>query len=147
MRTIKILSAIFIFSLAFQIHVSFSQILIGPKAGFNVGIFSVKNQVPDAKNSYRLGLIAGCIGELILNDILSVQMEPTYIQKGTKVSFFNGTFQEESKLRFAYVQIPLTLKARMSIETVNPVHIHRTQPWNFIVGERRIESKWLCARI
>lgn len=119
MRIARFLLSTLLYLIAFNCDLV-GQILVGPKVGFNLGVFSVDNQAPGAKNSLRFGWTFGGIGELRISDNLSFQVEPTYIEKGTKVSFFDGIRQVDSDLRFSYLQIPLTVKAKISAQAFSP---------------------------
>jgi hypothetical protein len=93
-----------------------SQILIGPKAGLSLGVFSIANQASDASNSLRIGFLFGSAIEARISDMFSIQIEPAYNQKGALISFNDG----ETKIRFGYVQIPLTLKVRFENQPITP---------------------------
>jgi hypothetical protein len=97
-----------------------SQIMIGPKGGINQSILSIENQIPNTLNSYRAGIILGGIIEVRLSEILSMQVEPTYIQKGSLISFYNGIQQVDTKTHLGYLQLPLFMKIRLPNHSVTP---------------------------
>jgi hypothetical protein len=119
-KIIKALLIVIVVSVFIDKQEMYSQIMIGPKAGINLGNLSIDNQVSSASNGYRIGLIAGCAIEARLNNRLSIQVEPTYIQKGSLISFNNGSYQVETKNRFGYIQVPVMMKVRFESKPIIP---------------------------
>jgi len=117
----------------------YSQILIGPKVGLNLGKLSIENQTSSATNGYRIGFIFGGAFEARLSDILSIQVEPTYIQKGSLISFYNGFYQVETKYRFGYIQVPLLMKVRLKGESVVPYFLMGTSV-GFLLSAKAVSN-------
>jgi hypothetical protein len=119
-KKVRNLLFVFFILIVFRSPELFSQILIGPKGGLNLGVLSVENQIPDASNSFRAGILLGGAIEIRLSDILSIQAEPAYIQKGSLISFYNGIQQVDTKIHLGYLQLPFSMKIRLPDHSVTP---------------------------
>jgi hypothetical protein len=100
-------------------HVASAQILLGPKIGANIGSFAIANQGSGVSNSMKLGLIIGGVFEIPLNENISLQIEPAYIQKGNKVNI-PLTPAAIATLKVEYIQIPITVKVPLSSSNIRP---------------------------
>jgi hypothetical protein len=118
----KIKTCLFVFYLAIGAQVSKAQILIGPNAGLNWSRFSINH---NAYGTTLLGSSFGAIAELPLNGILSIRVEPSYIQKGLQWIYVYAGGAPTSSLfsinsYFNYFQIPIELKANLPVPFVSP---------------------------
>lgn len=94
--------------------VSYAQ-KIGLKAGGNFSNVMSKNDVSTSgttdKHTFSPGFHAGAFGELHVADIVSLQLEAVYSQKGFKQKYTaTSTFvnmSQEVKYTFSYIDVPL----------------------------------------
>jgi hypothetical protein len=100
---------------------STAQILFGPSIGLNWTTFSIDN-LAGASSKPLLCNSLGAIADFPLNDVLSIRVEPTYIQKGSQWKNLPSGSQLplEAKIRFQYVQIPVELKANLPMPVLSP---------------------------
>jgi hypothetical protein len=101
-------------------------IRIGIDAGIN---FANQHLSRDNINSQsnRRGLIIGGLAEIGVSDLVSVQVEPRYIEEGTntKATYLDaspeGHFTVEEDFKLSYIDFPLLLKAKFGTADVKPV--------------------------
>lgn len=78
---------------------------IGPKAGINIADASVANH---DTTDHRVGFAAGVVAEFGVTKPWSLQLEPMYVQRGTR---FDVPFAHV-KADLDYLEIPLMVKAK-----------------------------------
>jgi len=102
---------------------------IGAAAGMNLANQSFSPDLYPAGNpkGFRTGFAAGGLAEIGISNLLSVQLEPKYTQKGTKFHDItttnttptpNGTTDATFKLD--YFEIPILLKVCSESQTIKP---------------------------
>ncbi len=115
----KIKTYLIICFLLFGIQKDTAQILIGPTIGLNWSAFSIGNLIgASAKSS--LGPSFGAIVEVPLIPLLSIRVEPSYIQKGSDVYFPDMGGPSIVKERNQYFQVPVELKANLPLPVFSP---------------------------
>ena len=97
-----------------------AQILIGPTIGLNWGAFSIGNLIGAESANSSLGPSFGAIVEVPLIPLLSIRVEPSYIQKGSDVSFPYMDGPLILKERNQYFQLPLELQANLPLPVFSP---------------------------
>jgi len=114
--------------------------MIGPNVGLNWGTFLDKNALPinGESNTSILGASLGAIAEFEINRILSVRVEPSYIQKGTDTQY-SWPFMLEDKDRFQYLQIPIELEAKLPVFPFTP-HIFFGPNVGYLLSAREEDS-------
>ncbi len=114
----KLKACLFTFFFFIGAQVSTAQISIGPNVGLNWTRFFSNN---NAYGTTLLGNSYGAIAELPLNGILSIRLEPSYLQKGFQWTYGGGapTLLVINSY-FNYFQIPFELKANLPTPIVSP---------------------------
>jgi hypothetical protein len=94
-----------------------SQVSFGVKAGLNVATLA-GDDVPDEVDS-RTGLVAGGLMNLRLSDLLSIQPEALYSQKGAGGSLDLFGERLDFTLKLDYLEVPVLL--RLTVPTAAAV--------------------------
>jgi hypothetical protein len=117
----KITRCAFCFYFLFGRQESTAQILFGPNVGLNWTTFSIDNLAGTTSTPLLCNSL-GAIAEFPLNDILSIRVEPSYIQKGSQWKNLpsGSPLPLETEIRFQYLQIPVELKASLPTPIVSP---------------------------
>lgn len=90
-----------------------AQISIGPKAGINLA--NVGGDGTDGFDTKSIvGLQFGAAAEISVNEMIAVQPELLYFQKGTSIDF--GSFGGEVDQVLNYLEIPVLLKLKFGQE-------------------------------
>lgn len=107
---------------------------VGARAGLNLANTSyspdVNSVVPGASQSGRTLFLVGGIFQLAFAGPLALEVEPTYIQKGTvlegsNITFLNAQNVEEVftnlKLtyKFSYIELPILLRVYIPVQGIN----------------------------
>ncbi|MGQ9800500.1 MAG: porin family protein [Candidatus Saccharicenans sp.] len=86
-------------------------ITFGAKGGFSLAnIKTIPENFEGYKWENKTGLAGGVFMEIGLPGPFSIQPEVLYVQKGAKISFFEGEFSGTLKANIDYIEIPLLLK-------------------------------------
>jgi hypothetical protein len=105
--------------LSFGAQTSTAQVSIGPNVGLNWTHFSIDHNY--LLGTPLMGSSFGAIAQLPLNGILSIRVEPSYIQKGIQWPFGGeGPTSYLINSYFNYFQLPIELKANLPIPVVSP---------------------------
>ena len=97
-----------------------AQMTTGIFAGVNSSSFSVSNLDPDESTSSHTGFMAGGWIGLHLGNLIAVQLEAFYTQKGSKL---NTTGAPTSTFKADYIEIPLLLQVGLPLGGLKP-HIY-----------------------
>jgi hypothetical protein len=108
-----------LFLLGFAVN-AFAQrpISLGLRGGVNFASDAFTGITPTPDVSSRTGFGFGGVAEMGLSDLIYLQAEPRYIQKGTKISFAGQTFSWT--LKVDYFEIPVSLLAKFGAGAVKP---------------------------
>ena len=115
----KIKTCLIISLLLFSIQKDTAQILIGPTIGLSWSAFSIGNLIGASARS-SLGTTFGAIVEVPLIPLLSIRVEPSYIQKGSDVYFPDMGGPDILEERNRYFQVPVELKANLPLPLLSP---------------------------
>ena len=115
----KIKTYLIISFLLFGIQKETAQVLIGPTIGLNWGAFSIGNLI-GASTKSSLGPSFGAIVEIPMIPLLSIRVEPSYIQKGSDVYFPDLGGPDILKERNQYFQVPVELKIDLPVAVFSP---------------------------
>ncbi len=95
-----------------------AQIAIGPKAGINLATIGGDDAPDDVKSI--VGFQFGAAAEISVNEMISVQPELLYFQKGAKAEgseeIYGTTIEYTSTQMLNYFEIPLLLKLKFGAE-------------------------------
>jgi len=113
LRSIK---SILIFIFLFSFTSSFGQNFIGAKAGVNLGTLNGDDNILTSSAKANLGLNFGAVFEIGLSDLISIQPELLFIQKGYRTDdsqeFLGITTSFKSELNLNYFELPVLLKLK-----------------------------------
>ena len=89
---------------------AWAQVRIGAVGGFNLS--KLAGDGPDnASYGRRSGFSAGIAGEVHIKDDVVLSLQPSYAQRGTKVSFeLDGEAQDSLQVRLEYVDVTALVK-------------------------------------
>jgi len=96
------------------------QMTKGIFAGVNSSTFSVSNLSSDESTSSHTGFMAGGWLGLGLGNLISLQLEAFYTQKGSK---FDETGSPTTTFKVDYIEIPLLLQVGLPLGALKP-HIY-----------------------
>jgi len=97
------------------------QMTKGIFAGVNSSSFSVSELDSDESTSSHTGFMAGGWIGFDLGNLLSLQLEAFYTQKGSK---FNETGEPTATFKADYIEVPLLLQVRIPIAAALTPHIY-----------------------
>ena len=120
--------AAFLLLLASRFACSQTSVRLGADIGMNFANQSLSYAQPSGiPNSSRVGLTVGGIAELCISDLLYIQAEPRYIQKGMKETGFAITINDPNPVGYAdlvfkldYLEIPVLVKAKFGTTDFKP---------------------------
>lgn len=119
----KFFFVIVIISVLFHQNVS-AQHGIGIMGGMNFAKLNIDPQDESMEIQPRNGLLLGGILNIGITQFLSLQFEPSYMQKGAEVilDFYEEgyTFKIEETVEAAYIDIPVLLRATLQTKDVQP---------------------------
>jgi hypothetical protein len=95
------------------------KIALGLKAGINLANVSL-DPAPDATKSARMGFLFGGIFEYTLNNMIALQAQPAYCQRGGVLegTVFGESVKSTTKLD--YLEIPLLVKLTFGSAEMKP---------------------------
>ena len=96
------------------------QMTKGIFAGVNSSSFSITNLDPDESTSSHTGFMAGGWIGLHLGNLIALQLEVFYTQKGSKL---NETGEPTATFKADYIEIPLLLQVGLPLGALKP-HIY-----------------------
>ena len=104
---------LFIFSCSY----SFGQNAIGVKFGGNLATWNGDEEILGGDPGSNLGFLFGGVFEINISDLISIQPELLYLQKGIKdeTSFndpIQGPLSSKSKITLNYIELPILLKLK-----------------------------------
>jgi len=93
---------------------------IGPMVGLNLANMNFSPKPPEFNLSTRTGFVAG--GALLINlgSNFYLQVEPAYMQKGTKVTIEEGNEKAEATVKANALDIPVLLKINLGQGNTQP---------------------------
>ncbi len=93
---------------------------LGIKGGLNIANLSFDPALPTGNdNKARTGFLGGAMVEFNIAPWFAIQVEPTYITKGCKLTTNNSSYEVNVKLN--YLEIPVLLKLKIpSPGKINP---------------------------
>lgn len=100
---------------------AFAQsVSLGLRGGLNFASLSISGVEPKPDVSFRTAFGFGGVAEIGISEPIYLQVEPRYVQKGAnfKFTFFGGTIK--GTLKFAYFEIPVSVKAKFNAYGVQP---------------------------
>ncbi|MDH4091282.1 MAG: PorT family protein [Cyclobacteriaceae bacterium] len=109
----KRLSLLFLMSMAAT--TLYSQITFTPKAGASMSHMSLPSDFADPGEDYtsKIGLIVGVAVEIpLMGELLSVQPELLFHQKGFKYKWESAGEMEEYKYTLNYIELPILAKVK-----------------------------------
>ncbi len=109
----KKLSLLFLMSIGTTML--YSQITFTPKAGASLSHMSLPSDFADPDEDYgsKIGLIIGVAVEIpIMGELLSVQPELLFHQKGFKYKWKSGGEMEEYNYTLNYIELPILAKVK-----------------------------------
>lgn len=115
MKTINMKAVLVMISVLLAVSVNAQKLHYGVKAGTN---FAVQSQVADYANNseIRVGFTAGAFGNYSLSNVLSLQAEINYDQKGGK--------SDEIESRYDYISVPVLLKYSLGKSDNTPIRFN-----------------------
>lgn len=116
MLKLKVVLLIIVFTLLTE--VSIAQLSVGIQGGWNSAIFNIKYKAEDVTLSYRTGFVIGAVVNYKLNNILSFQLEPRYIQKGEKTEFADLAWKND--ILNEYLELPLLFEVQYPDYSIKP---------------------------
>lgn len=101
-----------------------SSISLGVRGGLNFANITGKDLPPEVEKSYRTVFGIGGVGEIGLSDLIFLQVEPRYIQKGANFkaseTISDITITHSSTGKFNYFEIPVSLKYKIDVGVFKP---------------------------
>jgi opacity protein-like surface antigen len=102
---------------------------LGIDGGVNIASQSYSRNVWDQPQASRIGFAMGGIVEIEISDLLSIQIEPRYTQRGTKFKDFYITGDAGPEIlgtadlvdKLAYVEIPILIKVKFGKAEIIPI--------------------------
>ena len=92
-------------------------IKIGVRGGINFASGSVTNFPAGSDISSRTAFGLGGVAEIGLSDVIYLQAEPRYIQKGGKIAY---SLPISGIAKFNYFEIPISVKAQFGTSALKP---------------------------
>ncbi|HVO76167.1 MAG TPA: porin family protein [Ignavibacteriaceae bacterium] len=122
MKRIIFLSILFISAISFmQVN---AQIKLGVQGGVNLAGISMDPEESGFDTGTRTALVLGGIINFDLSPLLSLQAEPSYVQKGSSVDITqiqNGiNIKGEGNISINYIEIPILLKVTFPTPQIKP---------------------------
>ncbi|MFD2245509.1 porin family protein [Pontibacter ruber] len=114
---IKILLSL-LFVVAFGYTSSAQSVSVGPRVGATFAKISVsddENGISNDDIKYNPGIQFGAVANFMINDMLSIQPELLYIQKGYKI----GEDEAYLKGRANYIELPILAKVAFGTEQLH----------------------------
>ena len=140
MKNLFCLSLIII--LALFITTLNAQVQLGLQAGANFGDVSLDPTPEGFSTGMRVGIIFGGVLFYGFSPIVGLQVEPAYVQKGSKVEASiteeGMTIKEEATLSGDYFDFPVLLKASFGDGTVKPYLLAGVSV-AFLLGDVKLE--------
>ena len=112
----KIIIAVCAMLIAFTVIPVMGQTQLGVIAGLNLANVSVEQKGEGEEYKNLTAFAFGGVASFGLSEMMMIQLEPTYMQKGTKATSELGEF----KLKLAYIDIPVLLKIAFGQSNVKP---------------------------
>jgi len=98
-----------------------AQVRVGAFAGTNIASLTVPDDLlPSATRKMRLGLVVGGTAELQLSDLLSLRIDPRFIQKGFRTEITDATGTTKSAQTINYLEIPLSAIVTFAETDIRP---------------------------
>jgi len=100
-------------------HPANAQVSLGLRAGVNIANASLDPEnayLGTASKSSKTGFMIGAAAQFGLSDMISVQVEPMYAQKGFKIEGGGGT----ATVKLNQIEIPVLFKAKFGKGEVKP---------------------------
>jgi hypothetical protein len=120
----KFFSVFLTFLLAFFVVSINAQVKLGLQAGINLADVNVDPLPEGTETSMRTRFIAGGILNYNFSPLLSLQIEPAYVQKGASADIsgtqIGGNFKAEGTYSADYIDIPVLLKASFGNPQIKP---------------------------
>lgn len=113
----KVVIAVSILLLVCFVIPAMGQTQLGVLAGLNLANINVGDKEEGVEYSMRTVFGFGGVASFGLSEMMMLQLEPAYMQKGTKVKF-DG--QEAGDYKLAYIDIPVLLKIVFGQSNVKP---------------------------
>lgn len=102
------------------VSITYGQNAIGGKIGLNFATFTGDTDDLESDGNdkgFNPGLQIGGVFEIGINDLISIQPELLYIQKGVRLKssedFFGNPVESEASLVFNYLELPLLVKIKL----------------------------------
>jgi len=131
-----------LFFVALHISPVNAQVKLGIQAGANFSDVSMDPEMTGVETGIRTGLILGGILVYDFSPLLSLQVEPAYVMKGSSVDMSivetEGTIEVEGTLSADYFDIPVLLKASFGEGPVKP-YLMAGLSIAFLMGDATIE--------
>lgn len=94
-----------------------AQTWLGPVVGVNLANVSVEEDEEGVDYGMLTGFAFGGVASFGLSEMMSLQLEPTYMQKGSNIEIEGFG---DAKLKLAYIDIPVLLKIAFGQSNVKP---------------------------
>ena len=131
-----------LFFVALNISPVNAQVKLGLQAGANFSDVSMDPEMPGVETSMKTGFLFGGVLVYDFSPILSLQVEPAYVMKGSKVDMSmeetEGTIEVEGTLSADYFDIPVLLKASFGQGPVKP-YLMAGFSIAFLMGDATLE--------
>lgn len=112
----KVVIAVSILLLMCFVIPAMGQTHLGVLAGLNLANVSVEQKEEGVEYKTLTGFAFGGVASFGLSEMMMLQLEPTYMQKGTKASSEFG----DVNIKLAYIDIPVLLKIAFGQSNVKP---------------------------
>lgn len=113
----KVIIVVAVLLLACSILPVMGQTHLGVLAGLNLANINVGDKGEGEEYSMRTVFGFGGVASFGLSEMMSLQFEPAYMQKGTKVKF-DG--QDAGDYKLTYIDVPVLLKIAFGQSNVKP---------------------------
>lgn len=110
---------------------------IGPMLGVNLANAKIDPKPDDLDLSTRTGLVAGGALLIYLGPNFGLQVEPAFMQKGSKVKIEEGNEKIEATLKANSLDIPVLLKIGLGQGTTQP-YIIAGPTLGFVLGDAKL---------
>jgi len=95
----------------FIVNISFSQVYIGPRLGLNIASYTGKHSKnDDSKHGSVIGMQAGFVTDMHFSDMMSLQFEFLYLQKGGYEEYEGSLGSFKTTSSYNSLEIPVLLK-------------------------------------
>lgn len=93
---------------------TYGQISIMPKAGVSLSNLSVSDEIlyGSPKPDSKIGLVVGAAFEISVLDMLSIQPELLFVQKGAIQEYSGAGYSETDTWTINYLELPVLLKVK-----------------------------------